>query len=797
MPAVRGQYHGLRHYSHRATTLPVIYYLDITVICYNTYICRCKVLFRRVEVALLHKRAGTAALLALLALVALGWPLRAAWLHSAPPQGPTPASGVEVLFNASSLAVMEYAGVELPKLRALEEAWGGPYVLTHDFNLQGLSGWEGWLGDYGLAPVPGSLAISYHTPVRPKDNDGAIPAGRALLLHAERSAVVLAKRISGPLDLGYVRVLSYALATRLDCEGNVSVFTSFYYVAPSMGALASTGGLDYDSLLPYVIVNGSNWLLARPSGVLEIWSPLGDGGVVVWGVAAYKAPEGVYIVEGAPYRVSGEPVEALVKQANGGLHTVPARELDGLATAVVPGNPLLLTPTEPVRGALLLDLAPGYSRLPAVLELYRLEGGSWARLASTVVVPAEGRIGFLVEASPGDVFMLRSTVTVRVDRVYFAPVEPVDPQGLEALDAEVAGGRAVRVSYEAGDAGGAVLVFVNATVPGGPVVYAAAGGLTVYGGLWIANPDGAPSLDGCGWVTVSSDVVEVPGGGVVEEAGLLLVGYRYPGGPDSPLMVLYVKSLVYPVISSAGFPEGAYDVAYHTEAVVGVSKVLYQPGLDQYTIGVDVSALRTSAAGESYWGGPLRLPGVNVSAGRLHFEYSGGCRPPNDGDIDYFFGVNSEESTNPQGPGSYSGLAAALSAISILGGFASVVLSTAGPGAPATVVSLASLAAGLFSGVAEVMYGSTEAGLLQGVELVNLPCTHFDGIYIATRYGLRDGVTHAVMSYTGLYDVWAPSSHGILIGAIVFNHYVPGNPIASDDDAMVVLLYFIKPYGGG
>ncbi|MEB3774602.1 MAG: hypothetical protein GSR86_06740 [Desulfurococcales archaeon] len=688
--------------------------------------------------------------------------------------------------------------IELPKLKAMEDGWGNPYILTHDFNIQGLSGWEERLGGYEQANIPSYLGIKYHPPVLPKDNDNPYDADTALLMHAEQSAVVLVKRWDvSPGDLVYVRMVSYALATRTDCEGNVSVHAGFYYVSQSVGAVASIGGLTYDSLLPYVIGDGSNWILSTPTGTLEIYSPTGAGGVSVNSISIYKAPKDTYIVGRNPYKPVEDPVKAIVKQANGGIHTVPAQSLDGLVTAIVPGNPLLLTPLKPVKGALLLDLAPGYSRLPARLELYKLVNGSWSKIDETTIVPARGRIGFKVEGEPGEVFMLKSTVTVRIDRIYFSPVNRLDLEALEALKnvsiARIPNG--VKVTYDPGGVKGPILLSVDAQVEETPVLYTGGGGLTVYGKLWITNPAGTPYIDECAWVTVSSDVVEVPGGTDIRESGLILIGYRYPGGPDSPLMTLYVKTLLYPVITSAGYPSNVYDIKYHTEAVTGISGSHYQPSLDVYNVYVDVSSLRTSIAGEEYFGDPLEVPDINITSGRIHYENTGGCEPPNDGYIQYSFLTNSVESTNPNGPGSFSGLSTMLSTISVLGSFASIALSIAGYEVPAVVVEVVSLASGLFSGVADVMYGATAASFLQGTELVELPCTHFDGFYVVTDYGYLGDYTHVVMSYTGSYYIQAPSEYGALIGAVVFNHYEHNNPQATDDDAIVVLLYFIKPVG--
>ncbi|MEB3779060.1 MAG: hypothetical protein GSR85_02340 [Desulfurococcales archaeon] len=706
------------------------------------------------------------------------------------------------VLSKSSYAAMQYAGmIELPKLGAMRESWGSTYILTHDFNLQGLQGWEGRLGSYELTSIPQNLETKYQLPLFPEDSDGPYDAGAALLLHAEQSAVVLVKTWSiDPGSLEYVRMISYALATRTDCTGNVSVHAGFYYVAESMGAIATTGGLDYDKILPHIIANGTNWILTKPTGVVEIYSPTENGEIRVNGVSAYKAPKGTYIVGGEPYRVTGEPVGAVVKQANGGFHTTPAQALDGLPTAIVPGNPLLITPRGQVEGALLLDLAPGYSRLPARLELYKLVGDGWVLVDSTSIVPADGRVGFLVEAGPGDVFMLKSTVTVRVDRLYFSPVEKLDLRGLESIGG-VGVTRSpwgVRVEYDPEGYGGLVLLRIDAGVGGGSVLYTGGGGLTVYGRLWITNPSGAPYIDGCEWVAVSSDVVEVPGGVGISESGVVLIGYRYSGGPDSPLMALYVKTLLYPIIASGGYPDNKYDITYHTEAVVGIKHANYMPTpsdprYDEYRVDVEVVALRTSIAGENYWGGPLDVPDINITFGDIEYEDTGGCEPLNYGSISHGIGGSSVESTNPDKPRVISGLATVLSAINVLGSFTPTILTVSSYDVQATIINATSSAPGLFSEVVDVMYGATKYKFLQKTKLIDLPCTYFSGFSIMTEYGVFDDYTHVVMGYEVSYSIVAPSQYGVLISAFVFNHYEYNDYRATDDDAIVVLLYFIKP----
>ena len=59
------------------------------------------------------------------------------------------------------------------------------------------------------------------------------------------------------------------------------------------------------------------------------------------------------------------------------------------------------------------------------------------------------------------------------------------------------------------------------------------------------------------------------------------------------------------------------------------------------------------------------------------------------------------------------------------------------------------------------MYGVTETGLLRGTELVDLPCTHFEGTYVLTDYGFLDDYTHVMMSYEGHYNIMAPSEYGV------------------------------------
>ncbi|MEB3861106.1 MAG: hypothetical protein GSR84_02660, partial [Desulfurococcales archaeon] len=367
---------------------------------------------------------------------------------------------------------LHFSVINLSRLGGLEEGWGSPYILSHDFNLQGLEGWRARLGSYELSPVPGYLEVEYLTPVHHVHIDGQYSAGAALLLHANKSTVMLVRALdTPPSSMEGVRAASYALASRPDCRGEVTVHAGLYYVGRGLGAVSSTGGLTYDSILPYIIGNGSNWILSGPTGLLEIYSPTGD--LVVRSVEAYKAPPGTYLVGGEPYRAVGEAVGVVARQENGGAQSYPAGELDGLPVAVVPGNPLIVSPVKPVRGALLLDLAPGFSRLPGLLEMYRLEDGSWVRVGAARVVPASGRIGFHVDAGPGSVFMLKSTVTVRIDRLFFSQVERVDPSSLGAIGnvsvAEIPGG--VRASYDPGGYDGPVLFRVEAWVGGGPVLY--------------------------------------------------------------------------------------------------------------------------------------------------------------------------------------------------------------------------------------------------------------------------------------------------------------------------------------
>ncbi|MEB3861775.1 MAG: hypothetical protein GSR84_06105, partial [Desulfurococcales archaeon] len=326
-----------------------------------------------------------------------------------------------------------------------------------------------------------------------------------------------------------------------------------------------------------------------------------------------------------------------------------------------------------------------------------------------------------------------------------------------------------------------------------PVLYTGGAGLTVYGDLWIVNPGGAPSMGDCSWVVVASDVIEVPAGIGVVESGLVVAGYRYGGEPVSPLMVLYVKSILYPIVASGGYPGNGRDVAFHTEAVVGVRMAQYIEGPGRYRVDMEVAALRTLALGGGYRGGLPGIPSINITAGTVSFKGEG-CGWPGDGysggHIAVYTDLLSVEATSPYGPASPIGVTIILPIITTLGGLEATV--TTAP----TIVTVRSLSPTLLGGAANVMDwngGTGGASLVSGGGLEGLPCASLSGMSVVMGYGSSTRYTHVVMGYRVSYAIDPPGQQGPLLGAVILNYYEPGNRWASDEDAMVLLLPFASP----
>ncbi|MEB3780196.1 MAG: hypothetical protein GSR85_08200 [Desulfurococcales archaeon] len=699
---------------------------------------------------------------------------------------------IKVLDAASQVYLQQAGVIDLAKLKILREAWNRSAVLSHDFNLDGITGWIGELGRFIIGDVTENLSIDYYTP---RELQTLVSLDKALYLYANESAVVLKRPLEvDPSSVSNVRIATTALATRLDGMGSVTLHVGPYYTASSMGAVVSWGDLRYSEIAVRPI-EGEAWILVKPTGTINIYSPM--GALKIDGVSLYSVDEPMYIIEGKPYRVIEEYEGLIAKQANGGYQTYAIAWRDGIYTAITPGNPLILYINTSVNGALVLDLAPGYTRLPARLELYKLNGDRWVPVGKEVIIPAEGWIGFRLKAYRGDVYMLKSTSTIWIDRARLASVNAMSLEEARVIavnSVKVEEGHA-SITYDAPDKGW-VLLHTSVDTGFGEVIYSGGPLLTVYGGLFIINPSGAPTVNGAEWVSVSSDVVEIPGD--ASSMGLILVGYRYNGEPDSPLLVAYVKSLLYPVIASAGYPQSSYDITLHTEAVVGIKHVDVSSGEDlDLGLHLEVGSYRTSIAGSSYWGGPLDIPDVNVTFGELYVDEDEGCQPPNQVRIFYAVLDNSVQSTRPQGSEVYAGIADTISLVSTLGNVvAKLVSAIEGPSAITTFIDATSTASGVFAGIAELLFGATDHYSIHKSKVNYMDCVYFRGVVYITDYGWLDDYKYASMSYIGYYYIdFLPDDYGVLMGAVVFNKYVLGDYYSTDDDAIVIELYFIKPYG--